>query len=159
MATIPLSRGLVALVDDEDLFLVAGKKWHVSSRGYACRHEGRRPTREYVRMHRLILGTPNGVSVDHINGDRLDNRRANLRIATQFQNVGNMRLPSHNTSGFKGVSWDRANKKWRSVIHPLGRQLTLGRFDDSRDAARVYDEAAIKYFGPFARTNQMMGLL
>lgn len=93
------------------------------------------------------------METDHINGDRLDNRKENLRICTRVQNFQNMKMHIDNTSGFKGVSWDSEREKWISQIFTGGHTKFLGRFEDSEKAARVYDDAARKYFGEFARTN------
>ncbi len=157
---IPLTRGLEAIVDDADLPLVVGKKWCAFKGPYAGRHEGGRKNRTLVYMHRVILGVASGVHIDHVNGQGLDNRRSNLRIADQRENMRNQRMHADNQSGFKGVCpGGRLQRPWRAYIVVKGRQLSLGRFSEAREAARAYDEAAVKHFGSFARTNKMMGLL
>jgi hypothetical protein len=159
---IPLTKGLVAKVDEGDYAALAVFKWHASVgqwHTYAARRGPRRKTlpRKQIFMHRVILTAPEGVAVDHINGDTLDNRHANLRFATASQNARNSTLSSRNTSGFKGVSFDRTRGKWRASIKDSDRKHTIGRFDSALDAARAYDEAALQLYGEFARTNGVGG--
>jgi hypothetical protein len=143
---IELTRGFVALVDDEDFGALSGQKWTASVR----------PGRIYaqtrsVLMHRLILGNPAG-DVDHRNGNGLDNRRANLRVASRSLNNANSRGRA-GTSRFKGVSWCRRDNRWQAGIQQNGQRKALGRFDTEVDAALAYDEAARSLFGEFARLN------
>lgn len=150
---IPLTRGMVALVDDEDAERVGAVKWYAnpdgeppSCRWYAIRDrwEGGRRVRE--RLHRIILDAPAGALVDHVNGDGLDNRRANLRLCSGSQNGANKRC-SVGRSGFRGVYPARA--RWYASI----QHRSLGTFADPVDAARAYDAAAQAIYGPFARLN------
>lgn len=154
---VPLSKGFVALVDGADYERVmAHGPWHVwlssARRPYARRVQrtgyGYRARDIGIGLHNFLTGWK---LVDHINGDGLDNRRANLRAATPAQNAANQRLSSRSTSGFKGVT--RQGSRWRAYIAPGGRTLWLGTFDSPEAAARAYDEAAIEHFGEFARTN------
>lgn len=153
-AEIPLTQGRVATVDaiDADLIDIL---WHVltwghSSYAYCYLDKLNKP------MHRLILARELGREllpkefVDHINGDGLDNRRINLRIATHQQNIRNQRLSKANTSGYKGVS--KRNKRWGSCISVDGKTIHLGRFDTPEEAHEAYCQAARKYFGEFARS-------
>lgn len=112
-------------------------------------------------LHRVIMGAIKRTEiVDHINGNIYDNRRENLRIGNKSENNINLRhLPRHNSSGFKGVHYDKVNNKWRARIQVNGKHIHLGRFIDKIEAAKAYDEAAIKYFGEFACTNKDLGLL
>jgi hypothetical protein len=154
---IPLSQGKVALVDAEDYDrLISMGRWHLHSGGYAAksyRHPGGRS--DVVFMHRVILNAPEGVDVDHINGNRLDNRKSNLRPVTRSQNIRKARPHQTNTSGFKGVSWCSTRRKWRAQIYTGQRNLYLGEFRTPEQAARVYNEAAKKYFGEFAWINPL----
>lgn len=161
---IPLTQGKFALIDAEDREWLSSYRWRFqASMGYARTTLGRRPNRRTVGMHRFILGLegePRTVQVDHINGDKLDNRRCNLRKCTPEQNAANWgwhagdwegRLPS----GFRGVlrSTGRSKKPWRACIGIEGRSVSLGTFWTEEDAARAYDDAALKQWGEFARLN------
>ncbi len=90
---------------------------------------------------------------DHINGNKLDNRRENLRVCTLAENNRNRTIYKNNKSGFKGVYWSRADKKWRAQIKINNRMIYLGIFDDLLEAALTYDEAAVRYHGKFAKIN------
>lgn len=155
---LPVGHELLAEIDTADAEDVLRFKWYAVHRGqtwYAVRsltksHDERRGV-EY--LHRRILQPPSDLGVDHINGNGLDCRRENLRLASQQQNVRNqMRLP-RNTSGFKGVYWDKPRKRWRSYIVVDKRQIHLGRFETAEEAAQAYDKAARRLFGEFARLN------
>lgn len=149
ICTIPLTQGQVALVSEQDYETLKQFKWYANwvpamNGFYALSTiDGRA-----IAMHRYILGCGTE-SVDHKNGDTLDNRRDNLRPCTDTQNQGNRKLNANNTSGFKGVSWLKRKKRWRAAI---GKK-EIGMFLDKHDAARAYDKAAIEYFGEFARVN------
>lgn len=110
--------------------------------------------RQYLE-HRLawfyIYGKWPSVAIDHINGDKSDNRLANLREATLSENQHNRGCPITNTSGFKGVSWCRRTKLWHAAIKVSRRSINLGYFDRPEDAAKTYEAAALKYHGEFAR--------
>lgn len=152
---IPLPSGHVGLVDMADRDLVDQYRWHVhQNRRNAYIRGGLRghsPSRTY--LHRLLLEAPPGVLVDHRNGNGLDNRRANLRLATDSQNSGNARPRPSAGSPYKGVSWDPARVKWAAYITLKGRKLHLGRFDDEWVAAEAYNAAAAAAWGEFARPN------
>lgn len=158
MIEIPLTHGRIALIDDEDAELVSGHTWRaiVSKKtAYAVRNCSRLPgPRRLVVMHRVILGlTDPRVFVDHINGNGVDNSRANLRIATNAQNLRNRSTPICNTSGVKGVFARRGGRRWRAQIKVDDRALYLGDFDTREEAAAAYDAKAAELFGPFARLN------
>lgn len=153
---IPLSRGLVALVDEIDWERSVGVGvWHALESGlthYARRIEYRAGTaNRSVLLHNFITGWS---MVDHRNGDGLDNRRSNLRPATHSQNMANKRRYRNNTSGFKGVTRNTGTgRPWRASLKHDGRRFHLGYFDSAAEAARAYDAAAIETFGEFARPN------
>ena len=114
---------------------------------------GSRQKRSGILMHREILNTPKGFYTDHENGNKLDNRKKNLRIATKSLNGANREKPKNNTSGYKGVSWHNRDKRWRVNLQLNGKGLYLGNYKDREEAARRYDETASKYFGAFAKLN------
>ncbi len=149
---IPLTREQFSLVDEADFETVSSFNWMVHG-GYAARAEG--PRNGYViRLHRFLLGAPDGQSVDHINHDTLDNRRANLRLASASDQMANRLIGKNNTSGFKGVFLDARKMRW---IARIGRGRTfLGLFDSPEEAAEAYDTAARNRFGEFACTNHQM---
>lgn len=106
-----------------------------------------------IKMHRLITNARKEEVVDHINHDKLDNRRENLRIVTHSQNIHNRPPSVNNKSGYKGVHWIKKEKVWASRISVNGKRIFLGYFENLEDAARAYDKAAKKHVGEFACTN------
>lgn len=154
---IPLTKGYMALVDAEDYERVSQYIWSasVSKSGYARAVRGDR-LGKIILMHREIMCAPQGLDVDHINGNSLDNRKANLRLCTHRQNLRNMRKPSHaRSSKYKGVCWSKRRGKFISYIHGAEGRIHLGYYPDEIDAAKAYNEAAIKYHGDFAMLNIM----
>lgn len=152
MRQIPLTLGYVALVDDEDYDRVmAAGKWHARpdrKSTYARRTIGTNGRRRNVYLHSVLTGWP---LVDHANGNGLDNRRANLRPATNAENQRNRPVQANNTSGFKGVGLHRG--KWRAQIKLDGKRRHLGYFATPDEAGRAYDDAARELHGEFARLN------
>ena len=151
---IPLTQGRITLVDDDDFERVSQFRWRAYRNRdtfYAIRSikkpDGRWTTQH---LHTFITGY---IQTDHWNGDGLDNRRSNLRIATDNDNRRNSKLFQNNTSGYKGVSWDKGRRLWRVQVSVNGTTRYVGRYDDIIEAARAYDEAARKWYGEFARTN------
>jgi len=150
---IPLTRGQVALVEDADAHL-ADRRWVARPIGrrtggfYAYRSEGART----VYMHRLILNAPKGALVDHINGDGLDNRRANLRLATPGQNLANRATTGR--SGYRGVmNVGHPHRPWLAYICVDRRRRDIGFYATAEEAASAYDSAASARYGEFARLN------
>lgn len=153
MKRIPLTQGKFALVDDEDFERLNKVKWYCSKNGYAVR-SAKKPNSEWtvLRMvHEIIGKPPRGFLVDHIDGNKLNNRKSNLRFCTPSQNLMNKGKPESNTSGYKGVSWDKVNKKWKAEIKVNGKSKTLGRFLTPKIAYKIYCEACIYYHKEFAR--------
>lgn len=149
MKTIPLTRGLVAIVDDEDFERLSKWKWFSHAGGktwYASRIESNR----HVLMHLEISPPPLGMSVDHVDGNGLNNQKCNLRWCTQSQNLANARRAPPQ-SGYRGVQ--RRGSMWSAILTVNGRTHRLGIFETAEEAARVRDDAARKYFGAFARVN------
>ncbi len=106
-------------------------------------------------MHSLIINPPENFVVDHINHNGLDNRKANLRLATRTQNNCNRRKHNRNKchSRFKGVSWHKHRKRWSAQINIYRKRKSLGYFEDETEAAKAYDKAAKKYHKEFAYLN------
>jgi hypothetical protein len=146
-------KGYEVIISSEDYDRVIQHKWHIRSNlkkggAYFTSYAG---NRRYLRLHDFIMNCPKGMCVDHINGNTLDNRRSNLRICTNHQNIINRSKQCRNTSGYKGVSWHKHNKKWQTTIQINGEKMYLGQYHDIEEAHKAYCEAAVKYFGEFAR--------
>lgn len=156
---IQLTQGYSTIVDDKYYNDLIKYKWHVSKNSNNDYYARRRYSNKLLNMHRIIMKLAgfniNGFIIDHINGNTLDNRIENLRLANKSQNTINSKISKHNTSGFKGVSWDKSTQKWVVRIKANNIQYNLGRFIDKIHAAKVYNEAALKYFGEFARLNKI----
>lgn len=150
MPEISLTRGKVAFADAADMDLLSNYKWSFNGR-YAQAVD--RQSGKVVKMHRVIMQPPANLEVDHINGNMLDNRRANLRLATRRQNARNRRLSKDNTSGYKGAQWHAQLGRWQGRIKVNGKFISLGVFDTAEAAGRAYDDAARTYFGEFAHPN------
>lgn len=151
MKEIPLTQGKVAIVDDEDFEWLSQWRWYFKG-GYACRSDKRLT----IRMHRLILATQEGDFCDHVDGDRLNNQKSNLRLCTFAENMFNKGAYRTNTSGFKGVVWEKESQKWAARIALNKKRITIGRFHTKEQAALAYNEAALKYHGAFAHLNTVV---
>jgi hypothetical protein len=138
------------LVDDADLEWLSQWTWRLAD-GYAKRGVLMAGRYRNIFLHQLLCQCPPGKSPDHINGDRLDNRRANLRPATVAENTRNQCIRRDNTSGFKGVSWDTRASRWKGQIHVGGRTRFLGYFATAEEAHERYQAAARELFGEFHR--------
>lgn len=154
---IQISDGTFVLVDDEDFERLTKRKWTANGNGYAVIgiHLGNRKYRK-VYMHREIIDAKQGEFVDHINGDKTDNRKCNLRIASSQQNSMNIGLRRNNKSGYKGVRFDKRRSKWYAEIKKDYRSRFLGYYDCKHEAARAYNEAAIELHGEFANLNEIL---
>lgn len=158
MKKIPLSRGLEAIVDDADFDRLSKYKWYASSTKnkracYALRHD-RTDGDRVVQMHRDVLCLARGMYVDHVDGNGLNNRRANLRPSTPSQNSRNRFAHRDGRSKYKGVSKTRRfEKSWRAQIWSGHRNISLGSFGSEVEAAKAYDAAARELYGEFARLN------
>ncbi len=139
-----MSGDLVAwtVIDAEDLPKVQGRKWGLGGDRYP------RTGAKGPKLHQVILGCR---GVDHVDGDKLNNRKSNLRPCSQAENMANVGIRRNNTSGFRGVSWQRG--AWVAQISVSGQHHYLGRFRTKNEAALAYNEAARRMFGPFARLN------
>lgn len=146
MKQIHLTKGKFAIVDDDDFLQLSNLSWFFQSKGYAANKNG--------LMHRIILNANKLEQVDHINGDKLDNRKVNLRICTNSQNHMNKAKTSiKKSSKYKGVYWSCERERWRSDIKINKKKIHVGSFLDEDIAAKAYNEAALKYHGKFACLN------
>jgi hypothetical protein len=163
VAYVPLTRGYEAVIEADDIPIVAGRNWFAQIARkpdgsvrtvYAVANFRRSDgTRSLLRLHRLINSTPCGLETDHIDGDGLNNRRANLRNVTTAENVRNARIRLNNSSGFKGVYWDNRASKWCGQIVSNGVKVCLGYYETAVDAHAAYCEASARLHGEFGRTS------
>lgn len=161
MIQIELTQGFFATVDESDKDLDV-HKWYVDTKSKNISYAARRSRSGIERMHRVILGRKIGrdltkeETVDHIDHNGLNNQRANLRIASTAENTHNQRIQTRSkTSKYKGVYWYKTTGRWRARIKVQMKYISLGYFDREEDAARAYNEAALKYFGEFACINNV----
>ncbi len=147
------ANGNYFLIDKADYDFVSQYTWHQGKRGYPITMSIKRTA---LTLHRLLLDFPVG-DVDHISGDKLDNRRTNLRICTHQQNMFNQKTRNTNTSGYTGVSFLRCAKKYEAYIHCDGKKHYLGLHASAEKAAQARDQAALKLFGEYAKLNSPPG--
>jgi hypothetical protein len=146
---IHVGHGKYTVIDIADYEIVACRRWHIVN-GYVRAGGGK--GYKYVNLARLLLNPPAGMVVDHINNDRLDNRRRNLRIATIKQNGWNRRLDqSALKCGYRGIH--KSKKRWKATIRVNEKNVNLGHFLTAEDAATAYNLAALKHFREFAKLN------
>lgn len=156
MEKVPVKSGrstYMALVDDEDYGKVCSFKWRLDPEGYAvctAKLEDGSNKRTTYRMHRMVMNNPTGWEVDHVSRNRLDNRKANLRLCTSSQNKANQSIRQDNKSGSKGVSWNSASSKWVAKIYVNKKCIFLGRFSNKTEGIEAYNQAQKKYYGEFA---------
>lgn len=151
---VKLSKGEIVVADGFMFDKLAGHLWTTSANGYAQFTDYSYNPPKQIKMHDFLFGEPpEGYVVDHINGDKLDNRLCNLRFATLAENVANSKSKKGSTSEYKGVSWDSSRQKWISSIQINGKTKHLGRFDSEVECAKAYDRAAWEAYGEFARLN------
>lgn len=153
IAYVPLPHGREAIIDAEDAELVGQHNWHFQKNGYVMsqiRLANGKQHRPY--LHRVVMGDPIGMDVDHKHGNKLDNRKSELRICTTSENCRNQRMASHNTSGLKGASWNKQNQRWLAKIQHLQKYIFIGYFPTAEEAHAAYCQAAKLYHGEFART-------
>lgn len=148
--------GYDVIVDDDAIELMKPYKWHPIKRSkghwiYFVGHKNVDKKRISVLLHRLIASSPNGLEVDHINANWLDNRRDNLRPCSRSQNAMNSIIRSDNTSGHKGVGWHNRAQKYRARIMVNYKEIHLGLFSSYEDACLAYEKASRMYHGDFGR--------
>ena len=162
MKKISLTKGKFALVDDEDYDFLMQWKWYCGSHGYAERsvylgkingsHKSRR-----ILMHRQLMNTQDAMQVDHIDGDKLNNSKNNLRNVTDGENKLNKPAQKNGKSKYKGVHWHGQRKKWTAQIKRGKKRLSLGLFLREEEAAMAYDIAARELHGEYAYQNIQVG--
>lgn len=157
MKKLMLSKGKYALIDDEDYAFLNNFNWkyHTAS-GYAYRNKskGRDGQRGgIIFMHRTINNTPKGMEVDHINRDKLDNRKENMRNCFRVHNSRNRSGDKNTSSRHKGVHFKKQYGTFEATITVDGKRIYLGRFGNEDDAAKKYNKAAMEYFGEYAYLN------
>jgi AP2 domain. len=149
MKEIPLTQGKVTLVDDDMFEYLNQWKWRCGKGGYALRTS----KGEDIYLHHLVLTTPEGKQVDHIDRNTFNNCRSNLRLCNKSENQRNRPLSKNNTSGFKGITYCMRDHVWFSRIKLFFKEMHLGSFKTSEEAAHVYDKRAVELFGEFAWLN------
>jgi|SRR5882762_1673172 len=167
IAYVELTQRQYALIDSEDAERVGKHNWHTawngtSSHFYARRRYlcGENKSNRHFFLHEFILGKLENHTADHIFSERtLDNRKCNLRQATENHQAWNRRIPSNNTSGFRGIYFDPKKKLWRAIIVHRYKRIGLGRFKSKTDAILAYDRAAIDLRGDLAKPNFPGGVL
>lgn len=145
------TQGRMFIFDEDDFDILKLHKWYFDKQGYAYTQI----LHKRVTAHRLILNADSKFEVDHINQLKYDNRKCNLRLVTHQHNCVNVGLQRNNTTGVKGVTFDRQTQKYRAYIKVDGKLKHLGRYCKILDASRVYDIAAKYYFGEFAYLNNL----
>jgi hypothetical protein len=164
MKEIELTQGYKTLVDDEDYEFLSQWKWcaRVQPYGRVCavraeRVKGTDNSKRNFQMHRVITNAQKGQIVDHINGNALDNRKINLRLCSNQENSMNRKTQSSSKfrSKYKGVSWDKARKKFIARVYLNNKAHSAGRFSTEEEAALAYNSLAKKLHGEFARLNKV----
>ena len=155
---IQLTQGKVAIIDDEDFEYLNQFKWHTveNCNNFYAKTSMKNNRGKKISMHRLLTKNINTkMHTDHINGNGLDNRKINLRICTHSENLRNRKKNVNNKSGYKGVSLDKNLNKFRCKLYMNGKAIHIGYFINPKDAARAYNDAALKYHGEFAHLNKI----
>lgn len=155
MISLPISKGASVLLDEGDYDLVSKYSWHLHTGGYAMANIWNKKLKKYEHtyMHRYILGAKKGQEVDHVNCDKLDNRRCNIRLCTRSQNI--VRTSAYRTrkSGYVGVWTDERRGSIHARIKKAGKTIHLGTFSTLLEAAKARNVKALELFGNFAYLN------
>lgn len=155
MKQIPLTKGKVALVDDEDHEYLNSFNWHATKSGYA-RRRGRVgiDSRKFIWMHHQVFLCSENLKIDHRDGNGFNNQKGNLRPATHSENCRNRNRNKNNSSGYKGVSFHKGIGKFTARLRINYQFKNLGVFNSAKEAAEAYDWGARCFYGTFARTNK-----
>lgn len=154
------SKGERFYFDKEDFQKINSYCWYIDNYGYVVtdshKYHGVK-NKKNLRMHRIIMDYwDNKLDIDHINNNKFDNRKSNLRLVTRSQNFMNKDKQSNNTSGVTGVYWDKSRNKWMAAIQVNGKQINLGRYDNKKDAVVARKHAENKYFGEYSFDNSQL---
>jgi hypothetical protein len=143
---VPLTKGKQAIIDKEDIAVVKDYGWCSEYRGYAVATINNKR----VLMHRLIMNCPDNMEVDHINEDKLDNRKINLRVCLRKENVANIKRIKTNKTGYRGVSYNKKIRAYQSYIYINNKHVYLGKFKTIEEAAEAYKKASLEYHKEFS---------
>jgi len=153
MKQIPLTKEAFALVDDEDYDHLIQYSWHLHSAGYAVCKVYKNSKAIPIYMHRLIRNIENKkIQIDHIDGNRLNNCKENLRLSNVQTNQRNRGKQKNNKSGFKGVYWHKETNKFRAQIVINKTPIHLGLFSTAQQASEAYETKAREVFGAFYKS-------
>ena len=151
--------GSFFIIDASDFPAVSEFSWSLGKRGYPVAHTSRRAESGHrtFPLHRFLMNPEDGYDVDHVSGDKLDNRRANLRVCSHQQNMFNQKMRSTNSTGYYGVSKMKSTGRYEAYIHFDGKKKYLGTYMTAEEAASARDKAATRLFGVYARLNNGAG--
>jgi len=152
IGVIHLTNGGFTVVDADMFDQLDRHNWQMDKNGYVVRGSRIGKNTTPISMHRVVNQTPSGNKTDHKNGVKFDNRRDNLRTASNQQNGANRQIKPH-SSKFKGVTWDKSRRKWKATIKVNYKLINLGRFEREEDAGMAYNKKAVEHFGQFACIN------
>lgn len=157
---ILLTKGQFTFVDKEDFERVNQFKWYALQDRIGFYAERKEKDKDgkftiHLKLQNYIMHPPKGMIVDHINGDKLDNRKINLRVCTYSQNQMNRKVPVNNKTGYKGVDFYKKNGKFRAMIFVSSKRLFIGYYDTAKEAAKAYNLKAIECFGAYAKENKI----
>ena len=144
----------VTMIDDEDYKLLSQYRWRISN-GYAVTHMVINKKQVTKRMHRLIMNEPRKFEIDHIDHNKLNNCKSNLRVVTHQQNMINVSNHKNSSSKYKGVGWRKDKNKWESRIKLNENRYFLGYFNSEINTARAYNIKAKELFGEYAHLNKV----
>lgn len=161
MKRLKLTKGYYTLLDDEDYFLIKSKyseykpiSWcdkrnPVYIRASLCKYDKRERKTVFIQVPRLIMNAPKGKVVDHINRDTLDNRKTNLRICGFSENIRNCKMRKNNTSGYRGVTYQKKSNRWNALIMVNRKSIYLGYYKTAKEASVAYQKFVKEKYGNY----------